>query len=679
MSGNNGIYVISGRESVEGVLKLLNAEFKILSIPASSIKKNLWIRLTHDVERQFRMELSKRTEIGDGQILGEILEAKFSTPANLDKRLIVIGSKDGTLTAETFNNPTELLRREMQSTEVNQEMFVFVDTSVSRFMNRPGKKPPLDDTVYESLQSDAKKPETLPAKIMENLTDLEVTEDMKQALMRTFDLLSAETEVQAKENQLVKKKLEKRLSDKDKMIESLGAECEAQIKANQELQQVESQRLMKQAQQTMQQKEKEIEDCKQAREQFAENNKELIDRILQAREEAEEEYNLKKENAVFEGEEAKLSAGVRGGVIPRKESFEAMTDQEFVSWYNHQNQLINAASQGVKKGSGWNKKGVDRIKIYPDYPLSEGLQLEKLRSVSESVPKTSVSDMSVSDYGVPTANSLDEKKARPVAIMELKKLPNLSKLGIAMYNENSGQSIIEHLGSLLTTFQFKLASLEDEEKKSIVSQSLPPSMSWIYGNFSTQDSRTADTLIKAIARLTVGNSTQVADELLKVKKRVSEDPLSYHQRLMAMCQFIKGSGSERMAFQVIRQKIEEILQPQAKMELRRRLEALQETEMTVAKIGKELVAIRTFLGKDRMMAAEKPSKEWENEISQMHSGFRKNNSKSKFGKSGKFNKEKPSNDKKVGKCFYCGHEGHWKKDCRKFMNRNQGRSGKQQK
>ena len=275
---------------------------------------------------------------------------------------------------------------------------------------------------------------------------------------------------------------------------------------------------------------------------------------------------------------------------------------------------------------------------------------EKKMMENQSSSEESNIDMSIDEKNT----TLEAKNGKSSgSIMEMTKLPNLSKLGVEVWDENR-INIIEHLGNLLTAFDFKLKGQSTDTKKAVVAQSLPGRYNWIYQHFNAGDQATEKSMIKKIASLLVGDGSAVADKLMQVKRRVNEDVLAFHARLAKMCEFV-SEREGKMSYEVVRMKIELLLSTDAKVEFKRKLHALSNAEQTVSRIGTELVKIRQFMGPDRMMVGQRPEKEYlQDEVAQI--------SRRTFQKKKGFSKRNQDNSRK-GACFICGSTKHWKKDC----------------
>ena len=659
--------------------KLPPDEFYLYKIPPSSLKLSQWKRLTNEMEKFLGMPVTPQRDIVDGSTLSSVINEsdKFDNRAHYNFNssrdgIFVIGGKDGMLTTSTYNNVDEHNQRLVHDPDsIGDNEIIFIDPSVVKYMDKAvkitsAKRPASNDTIFESLESESKKHEgaVIPDKIREQLTDLSITGDTEQALQRAIDILSKEKEEQANESRIQRENLERRLAEKDKQIVQLGEECDKQIEEsasfNEQTSKMEKDRLKSQ----LEESKKKLDDCQthlpgvskveyhpsqnfQYDEEFIADilaEKERIDKIV--------ESNQWKERAGFGDEDMVEASGstdliVRPGMIVSDMRPYATEPVNTKNLEANRQSMIKIATAGQAKGSGWDKHKENFLKE------TQPAQLQNIPEQQSSEEE----EMEVS-----LRNKSETNKTSPLAPMlfQMEKLPNLSKLGIQVWDE-SRISIIEHLSDLLTNFEFKLKDIAEATKKACVSQSLPMSYNWIYSHLTSTDMATANSLIHGIAKLLIGGDTKIADALFAVTKRTDEDPLGYHSRLAKMCEFIDGN-EKKMSYQIVRGKIEAILSHEAKNEFRRRLSYItNDNEKTVMRIGKELIALRNFLGKERMMAGEKPPKEWSEEISMMNKFNRPNK---------KFQNKKKA---KVGKCYECGETGHWKRECPSLKGKTNGK------
>ena len=636
--------------------------FRILKIPGSTLTRTQWIRLTQDIEKSINYPVTNRNEIQDGQVLTDLIIADERFPNHeydFNEHLLVIGNNSGLLTAKSFTNEQELARRTIpHDGDVFKQMpdynLLFVDQSVLKFLN-VSKRDRSEETFSTAPSQKKIHGEELPDDVQKALSEVELTPDVRMAALRLQELQVEKVNQIHVEHEMETEKLMDKLREKENTISYLESECENQI-AKEKTRNDEQLATMQASLQSAQEK---IAECEKEKLPGEDNvrfnapdpllrNNELWDgvnaQILANKEKVERK--IEQDQYWEQGSQggnfdildsnsggASLQTALITGNLEDTPSNRLALAREVKS-------RVQVASSNKAKGSGWQKHYDQQWRDF---------KKQMKREINERGNEYNSSNSSEAQSNMEIDETLNTDANR---IMTLTKLPNLQKLGVSVWDPER-ISALEHLGNLATSFQFKLKTLDEDQKKAVVTQSFPQTFDWMYSHIPTT-ATTATTMIKKICELLIGKDEMVADQLMQVKQRINEDPLAYHARLSKMCSFIgSGDGKNLMSYQIIRNKIETILSTEARMEFKRHLE---KKDKDVSSIGTVLVELRQFLGPQSMMANQTPEKSYlQEEISTMNSGSKKKTYQR-------------------GRCYECNSTKHWKKDCPR-LSKKKGQKG----
>ena len=612
------------------------------------------------IEVSLKLGKTPREEITDGEVLEQVLGDMSFGNVKLDKYVYTVTSKDGLLGGQTYNQPHVLRERTIDSMSITNADAVLVDISVTKYLDGQGKTRTeavkrtrdADETILE-IQPDPKTVASIPTHIKNELEDIELTADVQEAVTRMMSLMDQQLKTVKDECNLEKNSMQRRTQEKEDQLDVLKNECENQLEATRQeqervkLSEAECLRETNQLRRKLDKQNTEYEENYNKWDNWRRNAHQERETNLAFQAKLMKKLDFVADNLHDAGQIPKFQTidiwdGPQGFTTSRAKS-ESLWDAIMNDAPDNERQYVHPDAIGPDKvplGS------IQADKAEPENILGPNPYQEWLDQNSDDEEDVQM------DQSKPVIPS----KRHVSAVMEISKVPNLSKLGIERWDETT-TTLAEHLGNLRTSFKFQLHGLSEEMKVAIVLRSMPSSYGWLHTYFNETTLTTADSLMKKIAEILIGSEGDFADILLKIHKKDNEDVLHFHSRLSNITNYISG-GDRGLAFEIVRKKIEESLPSSMRIEYRKKLNELKPAQKHLKAIGEALVLLRKQFGNEKL--ATRPAKEY----LQVAALQRDRN---RHGKD--------SFDKKNIVCWHCDKKGHMKSECKSYA-REQKQSGR---